>query len=77
MEIDEVVEVTKKEAIEGAVKVARRDGLLIGLSSGGAVVRAFEKVMDGLGGEGTHVLIFPDDGFKYVEVFEGYLGGMV
>jgi cysteine synthase A len=52
--------------------VARRDGLLIGLSSG-AVVRAYEKISRELG-EGTYVLIFPDDGFKYVEIFESYLG---
>ncbi|AIF69580.1 cysteine synthase [Palaeococcus pacificus DY20341] len=73
VEIDEVIEVTKREAIEGAIEVARRDGLLIGLSSG-AVVKAFEKVIDKLG-EGTYVLIFPDDGFKYVEAFEAYLRG--
>ncbi|KUH33206.1 cysteine synthase [Thermococcus celericrescens] len=72
VEIDRVVEITRKEAIEGAIRVARSDGLLIGLSSG-AVVKGYEKVVGELG-EGTYVLIFPDDGFKYVEVFESYLG---
>ncbi|CAD5244632.1 cysteine synthase family protein [Thermococcus camini] len=72
VEIDRVVEITRKEAIEGAIRVARSDGLLIGLSSG-AVFRAYEKIAGELG-EKTYVLIFPDDGFKYVEVFESYLG---
>ena len=71
-EIDGIVEVTRNEAIEGAIRVARKDGLLIGLSSG-AVVKAYEKVFGSLG-EKTYVLIFPDDGFKYVEAFESYLG---
>ncbi len=72
VEIDGVVEITRKEAIEGAIHVARNDGLLIGLSSG-AVVKAYERLTKKLG-DGTYVLIFPDDGFKYVEVFEKYLG---
>ncbi len=72
VEIDRVVEVTRSEAIEGSIGVARRDGLLIGLSSG-AVVKAYERVSEEFG-DGTYVLIFPDDGFKYVEVFESYLG---
>lgn len=71
-EIDRVVEITRNEAIEGAIRVARKDGILIGLSSG-AVFRAYEKLAEELG-EKTYVLIFPDDGFKYVEAFEGYLG---
>ncbi len=71
VDVEGVVEVTRNEAIEGAISVARRDGLLIGLSSG-AVVKAYELVSDKLGG-GTYVLIFPDDGFKYVEAFERYL----
>lgn len=68
--IDEVVEVTQREAIEGSIQVARREGILIGLSSG-AVVSAFERVRDKY--SGTAILIFPDDAFKYVEVFEKYL----
>ncbi|RLF79630.1 cysteine synthase, partial [Thermococci archaeon] len=60
----------QREAIEGSIQIAREDGLLIGLSSG-AVVKAFEKIHDKY--LGTTVLIFPDDGFKYVEVFEKYL----
>ncbi|ASJ00525.1 cysteine synthase family protein [Thermococcus gorgonarius] len=72
VKIDRVVEVTRSEAIEGSIDIARRDGLLIGLSSG-AVAKAYERVSEEFG-EGTYVLIFPDDGFKYVEVFEGYLG---
>ncbi|ASA77825.1 cysteine synthase family protein [Thermococcus sp. 5-4] len=72
VEIDRVLEITRREAIEGAIRVARSDGLLVGLSSG-AVFRAYEKIAGELG-EKTYVLIFPDDGFKYVEVFENHLG---
>ncbi|KPU63185.1 cysteine synthase [Thermococcus sp. EP1] len=72
VDIDQVVEVTQKEAMEGSIKIARRDGLLIGLSSG-AVVKALEKLRNEY--SGTAVLIFPDDGFKYVEAFERYLRG--
>ncbi|HIP75190.1 MAG TPA: PLP-dependent cysteine synthase family protein [Thermococcus paralvinellae] len=67
--IDEVVEITQKEAVEGCMRIAREDGLLIGLSAG-AVVKALEKVRERY--NGTAVLIFPDDGFKYVEAFERY-----
>lgn len=70
VKIDEVVEISQREAIESSVQVARKEGLLIGLSSG-AVVKAFEKIRDKY--PGTAVLIFPDDGFKYVEAFERYL----
>lgn len=73
-EIDDVVEVTQREAVEGVFEIARNEGILIGLSSG-AVVRAFERIKNKY--EGTYVLIFPDDGFKYVEVFETYLQGAV
>jgi len=51
---------------------AQSGGLLVGLSSG-AVFRAYEKIA-GEPGEKTYVLVFPDDGFKYVEVFENHLG---
>jgi len=47
---------------------------LIGLSAG-AVVRGLEKVSGKY--TGTTVLILPDDGFKYVEIFERYLSGKI
>ncbi|MEM3727726.1 MAG: pyridoxal-phosphate dependent enzyme [Candidatus Bathyarchaeia archaeon] len=65
---DEVVEVKQTEAIEGAIKIARKEGLLIGLSSG-AIVHAFQKIA---GEKGVYVLVFPDSGYKYVEQFEKY-----
>ncbi|MEM4035174.1 MAG: pyridoxal-phosphate dependent enzyme [Fervidicoccaceae archaeon] len=68
VEFDEIVDVTQAEAIEGALRVARGDGLIVGLSSG-AVVKAFEEVSR-RDGPGAYVLIFPDSGFKYVEYFE-------
>ncbi|AHF80606.1 cysteine synthase family protein [Thermococcus paralvinellae] len=74
VKIDEIIEITQREAIEGSIKIARRDGLLIGLSAG-AVVKALEKIRDKY--NGTAVLIFPDDGFKYVEIFERYLSGEI
>ncbi|MEM1538880.1 MAG: pyridoxal-phosphate dependent enzyme [Candidatus Bathyarchaeia archaeon] len=66
---DEVIDVKQTEAIEGALKIARKEGLLIGLSAG-AVVHAFQKVAEE---HGVYVLIFPDSGYKYAEQFEKYL----
>jgi len=66
---DQIVDVRQDEAIEGCVKIARKEGLLIGLSSG-AVVHAFEKVAKN---NGVYVLVFPDTGYKYAEQFERYL----
>lgn len=69
---DEVVDVKQTEAIEGAIKIARKEGLLIGLSSG-AVVHAFNKIAKE---KGVYVLVFPDSGYKYVEQFEKYLASV-
>lgn len=63
VEIDEVMEVTRKEAVEGLMKVARGDGLPIGLSSG-AVASAHQKLPRK---SGATILIFPDHIYKYHE----------
>jgi cysteine synthase/O-phosphoserine sulfhydrylase/cystathionine beta-synthase len=68
VDFDEVVEVKQVEAIEAAISIARKEGLLIGLSAG-AVVHAFNKISKD---EGVYVLIFPDTGYKYAEQFENY-----
>ncbi len=70
-DFDEVVDVRQHEAVEAAVRVARSEGLLIGLSAG-AVVRGFERVAEE---KGVYVLVFPDSGYKYAEQFERYLAG--
>lgn len=66
---DEIIDVKQAEAIEGAIKIARKEGLLIGLSAG-AVVHAFQKIAEE---KGVYVLVFPDSGYKYAEQFEKYL----
>jgi len=67
-DFDQVIDVKRREAIEGVLTVARREGLLIGLSAG-AVFHAFTKVAED---EGVYVLVFPDTGYKYTEQFEEY-----
>lgn len=69
VKFDEIVDVKLDEAIEGVIRVARSEGLLIGLSAG-AVVNAFTKVAEE---EGVYVLVLPDTGYKYAEQFESYL----
>ena len=66
--VDEIVEVTLEEAIKGVREVARLNGILVGLSSG-AVYWAMKELTP----EETTVLIFPDDGFKYVEILGQFL----
>jgi cysteine synthase/O-phosphoserine sulfhydrylase/cystathionine beta-synthase len=68
VKIDEVIDVTRREAIEGLVKVASMEGLPIGLSSG-AVVAGLKKLSNT---DGVSILIFPDHFYKYVEVLTNY-----
>jgi len=65
VELYELFDVSLEEAALGVVEVARREGLLIGLSSG-AVYRAYKKMAE-REWNGTYVLVFPDDIFKYVD----------
>ena len=72
VEPDEVVDVKKDEAIREAINVARKEGILIGLSSG-AVVAGLKKLSKKEPLEGDVILVFPDHGFKYVEQFQEHL----
>lgn len=68
---DLIIDVSLEEAIEGVIAVARREGLLIGLSAG-AVYRAYKRLVE-RGWRGVYVLVFPDDVFKYVDIIAEYL----
>ncbi|MBX5321939.1 MAG: pyridoxal-phosphate dependent enzyme [Candidatus Bathyarchaeota archaeon] len=63
---DKIIDVKQSEAIEAAIKIARKEGLLIGLSAG-AVVHAFQKIAKD---KGVYVLVLPDSGYKYAEQFQ-------
>lgn len=69
--VDDIVDVSLEDAVDGVIKVARGEGLLVGLSSG-AVVEAYERVRNKLGNS-TYLLIFPDDLFKYIDIIENFL----
>ncbi len=72
VEVDGIVDVTRDEAIEALLAVARRDGILPGLSSG-AVAAAYMKLVErGELDEGDYVVVFPDNGFKYVEQLQDF-----
>ncbi len=62
--IDEVITVTDNEAFAGSKEVARKEGILCGLSSGAAFV-ACKKVARELGIDKTVVTLFPDGGERY------------
>jgi len=69
--VDEVIDVSLEEAVNGVIRVARSEGLLIGLSSG-AVFQAFLKVRERLG-DVTYLLIFPDDIYKYIDIIDRFV----
>ena len=61
---DEVLEVKTENAHEMVRRLAREDGLFVGISSGAAAVAAL-RVANDLD-EGIVVTIFPDAGYKYL-----------
>ncbi|MHA1665313.1 MAG: cysteine synthase family protein [Candidatus Njordarchaeales archaeon] len=71
VKIDEIIDITKEESIAGVIELGRKEGLLIGLSSG-AVYEAFKRVKEKYG-KGLYVLVFPDDLFKYVDIIEKFI----
>ncbi|MGC8613684.1 MAG: pyridoxal-phosphate dependent enzyme [Conexivisphaera sp.] len=68
-QLDDVVEVSAEDALEGIWAVARSDGIIIGPSSG-AIMAAVRR-MDI---RGTVAVVLPDNGLKYQE-FLGSPGG--
>jgi S-sulfo-L-cysteine synthase (O-acetyl-L-serine-dependent) len=61
---DHNLEVSTEDAYAMTLRLAREEGLLVGVSSGAAMVAAL-KVAAGLSG-GVVVIIFPDSGDKYL-----------
>lgn len=68
-DIDEIVEVTLHEALQGIVDVAKSSGLLVGISSG-ATVAALKKLNEN---EKITIIIFPDDLFKYMSILKSQI----
>jgi cysteine synthase A len=63
--IDAIITVKDDEAKETAVRLAEKEGLLVGISSGAAAFAAL-KVARELGKGKTVVVIFPDTGERYL-----------
>jgi cysteine synthase A len=63
--LDEVIPVTDEAAFELAVRLAREEGLLAGISSGAAMVAGLELARR-IEGPATIVVLFPDGGERYL-----------
>ena len=62
--VDEVVKVTDDEAFSASRELARREGIVAGSSSGGALAAALKAIRGGL--RGNVVTLFPDRGDRYI-----------
>lgn len=69
--IDEVIQVRDEEAIDITKKLAREEGLLLGISSGAAIYVALRKAKE-IGKGKKIVVIAPDSGERYLStgIFE-------
>ena len=65
--IDEIVQVSDAEAFATSRRLAREEGILVGISSG-AAVRAALKVARELGPGKTVVVVLPDTGERYFSI---------
>jgi cysteine synthase A len=63
--IDQIITVQDDQAVEAARRLAREEGLLVGVSSGAAAFGALQVARD-LGKGKTVVVIFPDAGERYL-----------
>ena len=70
--VDEIITVTNEDAAVMARRLARQEGLLVGISSGAAAFAALQ-VADRLGADKTVVTVLPDTGERYLStgLFDG------
>jgi cysteine synthase A len=64
MVIDQIITVSQEDAITDARGLARRKGLLVGISSGAALHAAFQLLKEHA--EKTVVAVLPDSGERYL-----------
>ena len=67
LKVDQVIDVSRQQALIGVMKLARSDGLLVGLSSGAVAYAAMNLNLN------DAVLIFPDDAWKYIDELDSEL----
>jgi cysteine synthase len=68
--IDDVVEVTDRDAYKTAVDLARKDGIPVGPTTGAILFAALQYAK---ARKGLAVVISPDDAFKYASIYQDYL----
>ena len=62
--IDDIVQIEDEEAFELTKKLAKEEGIFVGISSGSALAGALKVAQDLK--KGIIVTVFPDSGFKYL-----------
>ncbi len=70
--IDDVISVSDRDAYETAIELARKDGILVGPTTGAVLYAALRF---GESGSGLAVGISPDDAFKYTSFYKEFLNG--
>ncbi len=68
--IDEICEVSDDDAYQTGIELARKNGILVGPSTGAILSVALEYAKDH---EGLAVIIAPDDALKYVSAYASYV----
>lgn len=72
VEVDEIIDISLEEAFAGVLYVARKDGILLGLSAGAAAY-ALAKLAEEGKVSGDVVMVAPDHGIKYIEIIESLI----